>query len=97
LQFNALYALAKDLLSKQLHYDWGLRAVKSVLCVAGLQRRESMALSEHAVLVRALRDFNVPKLVGEDAAVFVALLADLFPDVHVPAREHAEVSARFAC
>lgn len=34
-KFYGLYSLLKELLSKQLHYDWGLRAVKSVLVIAG--------------------------------------------------------------
>lgn len=57
-KFTILYSLCRDLLSKADHYDWGLRAIKSVLVVAGKFKRQFPELEEQALLMRALRDFN---------------------------------------
>lgn len=61
-KFITLYMLNKDLLSKQDHYDWGLRAIKSVLVVAGSLKRAEPDIDEEGILMRALRDFNKPKV-----------------------------------
>jgi dynein heavy chain len=45
-----------------MHYDWGLRAIKSVLVVAGGFKRAEANIAEQALLMRALRDFNIPKI-----------------------------------
>jgi dynein heavy chain len=65
-KFIHLYTLCKDLLSKAMHYDWGLRAIKSVLRVAGDFKRSEPDKSELTLLFRSLRDFNLPKIVGDD-------------------------------
>lgn len=36
------------------------------------------------VLMRALRDFNIPKIVTDDLPVFMGLIGDLFPALDVP-------------
>jgi len=41
-KFVTLYKLSADLLSVQKHYDWGLRAVKSVLRQAGIIKRADL-------------------------------------------------------
>ncbi|XP_039595259.1 dynein heavy chain 9, axonemal [Polypterus senegalus] len=83
-KFITLYQLCKELLSKQDHYDWGLRAIKSVLVVAGSLKRGDPGRPEDQVLMRALRDFNIPKIVTDDMPVFMGLIGDLFPAVEVP-------------
>ncbi len=34
--------------------------------------------------MRALRDFNIPKIVADDLDIFFGLLGDLFPGINVP-------------
>ncbi|KAF7259764.1 hypothetical protein EG68_06612, partial [Paragonimus skrjabini miyazakii] len=92
-KFITLYQLCKELLSKQDHYDWGLRAIKSVLVVAGALKRDNPEHSEDSVLMRALRDFNIPKLVTEDMAVFLGLISDLFPNLDAPRKRNLDFEA----
>lgn len=79
-----LYKLAKGQLSKQHHYDFGLRALKSVLVMAGSLKRSSPDLEEDVVLMRALRDMNLPKFVFDDVPLFLGLISDLFPGLDCP-------------
>lgn len=90
-KFTVLYALCKDLLSKQSHYDWGLRAIKSVLVVAGGFKRAEPNIAEDALLMRALRDFNIPKIVEDDMGIFIGLLNDLFPGINIPPKRNYEL------
>ncbi|CAN0161161.1 unnamed protein product [Scytosiphon promiscuus] len=83
IKFVTLYELSSDLLSKQFHYDWGLRAVKSVLRMAGMLKRGEPNLDEAAILMRALRDFNTPKIPAHDTPIFLRLIADLFMGLEV--------------
>ncbi|XP_053336632.1 dynein axonemal heavy chain 10 [Clarias gariepinus] len=83
-KMTVLYKLAREQLSKQSHYDFGLRALKSVLVMAGELKRGSADLSEDVVLMRALRDMNLPKFVFEDVPLFLGLISDLFPGLDCP-------------
>jgi dynein heavy chain len=64
--------------------DFGLRALKSVLVMAGGLKREFAEMSEDVVLMRSLRDNNLPKFVYEDVPLFSGLIADLFPGLDCP-------------
>ena len=79
-----LYKLSSEQLSQNDHYDFGMRAVKSVLVMAGQLKRANPDDSEDVVLIRAMRDSNVPKFVADDLPLFNALIQDLFPGVEIP-------------
>ena len=85
-KFMTLYTLCKSLLSIQIHYDWGLRAVKSVLRQAGGLKREEPDAPESRILMRALRDFNLPKIVSYDRMIFLGLIRDLFQGIEAESK-----------
>jgi hypothetical protein len=85
-----LYILCSEQLSQQPHYDYGLRAVKSVLVMAGGLKRANPDISEDLVLIRALRDSNLPKFLADDIPLFFAIIKDLFPGVVVPDNDYGE-------
>ena len=89
-----IYEMAAGQLSKQHHYDWGLRALKSVLTRAGELKRANTELREDVVLMTAIRDMNMPKFIFEDAPLFVGLLNDLFPDIELEPIHHPTLSEK---
>lgn len=60
-----------------------MRAVKSVLVMAGDLKRANPDDSEDAVLIRAMKDANVPKFLKDDLPLFAAIVQDLFPTVQI--------------
>ncbi|XP_054557772.1 dynein axonemal heavy chain 6 isoform X4 [Talpa occidentalis] len=87
-KMTQMYKLCSEQLSQQDHYDFGMRAVKSVLVMAGSLKREHPNLSEDVVLIRALRDSNLPKFLTDDAVLFSGIISDLFPGVHIPEHDY---------
>ncbi|XP_028817493.1 cytoplasmic dynein 2 heavy chain 1 isoform X3 [Denticeps clupeoides] len=101
----AIFNLARELLTPQQHYDWGLRALKTVLRGCGnllqQQRRteskKSMSLQfsfkENHLVVQALRLNTMSKLTFVDSSRFDALVRDIFPGVDFNDVEYEALSA----
>ena len=87
-----LYKLSSEQLSKQDHYDFGMRAVKSVLVMAGsLRRSEAGNLSEDIVLIRAMKNSNEPKFLKDDLVLFRKIIEDLFPQKKIPVTDYGRL------
>eukprot|EP00767_Chilomastix_cuspidata_P003879 gnl/Chilomastix_cuspidata/4008.p1 GENE.gnl/Chilomastix_cuspidata/4008~~gnl/Chilomastix_cuspidata/4008.p1 ORF type:complete len:4809 (-),score=800.22 gnl/Chilomastix_cuspidata/4008:14-12793(-) len=87
-KITTLYDLATLQLSKQPHYDFGLRAMRAVLVSSGTLKRRDPGANEDLQLFQTLKDSNIPKLVSQDTPLFSALLSDLFPGLSLPRRDY---------
>nr|XP_028557519.1 dynein heavy chain 2, axonemal isoform X1 [Podarcis muralis]XP_028557522.1 dynein heavy chain 2, axonemal isoform X1 [Podarcis muralis] len=86
-----LYSLAVQQLSKQDHYDFGLRALTSLLRYAGKKRRVRPDLSDEEVLLMAMKDMNIAKLTSGDVPLFNAITQDLFPGIECPVIDYGKL------
>ena len=90
-KMTKLYKLCSEQLSQQDHYDFGMRAVKSVLVMAGNLKRSEPNNSEEAILIKAMRDSNMPKFLSFDLPLFYSIVTDLFPGSQIPELENKEL------
>ena len=94
-----IFVLAGRVLSKQQHYDWGLRALKPVLKGAGsmlkMVKKDSDvdAAKETEVAVQALRLNTLSKLTFSDCVKFDNLVKDVFTGVEFNSAGYEQLKA----
>ncbi|EDQ91509.1 uncharacterized protein MONBRDRAFT_15298, partial [Monosiga brevicollis MX1] len=98
-KITTVFKLSSEQLSSQDHYDFGMRAVKTVISAAGNLKRAFLTMQEDVIVLRAIREVNVPKFLADDLVLFNGIVSDLFPRTQIPEVDYGalDVAIREAC
>ncbi|GIQ82175.1 dynein heavy chain 1, axonemal, partial [Kipferlia bialata] len=96
---TAAFRLSSEQLSAQDHYDFGMRALNTTLVAAGNRKQATPEGDEYKILLKALKDVNLPKFLENDIILFDSIVCDLFPSITVEEEDKGamDVAIREAC
>ena len=98
-----VFTLSRQLLSSQQHYDWGLRALKTILVVAGQLIQKAFEAGEKVpekkeaeLLIKSIRVNTMSKLTFSDTKKFENLMSNVFMGVTVEDVKYEDLTKSIA-
>jgi dynein heavy chain 1 len=103
-----LFQMCEAQMSHQSHYDFSLRALKTLLISVGGSKRKALESSETStndnildtetsVLVKTACNNVLPKLVTQDVTVFASVLTQVFPGASLYQMEDEKIKEHLEC
>ncbi|KAM4740185.1 dynein axonemal heavy chain 1 [Anableps anableps] len=77
-KIDAFFRLSFEQLGSQDHYNFGIRAVKTVISVAGNLRSDNPNMNEESICLQAVKDISMPQFSQDNLELVNAILTDLF-------------------
>ncbi|XP_055594856.1 cytoplasmic dynein 2 heavy chain 1 [Uranotaenia lowii] len=97
-QIVELFEMSKKILSKQRHYDWGLRELKAVLSACGSALKNSQTEidydQEARLAVNVIRSSTMSRLTLSDCKRFDILLSNVFPNIPISNNQNEELRSK---
>lgn len=96
---TSMFSICQNTLSKQPHYEFGLRSIKSVIDLSIKFKHENQEADETGIIFNAFYRLKFSELLPEDQKIFLEIAADIFPQTEVsrPAYEAIDEAISSVC
>ena len=96
---TSIFSICQNTLSKQPHYEFGLRSIKSVIDLSIQFKHANREDDEMGIIFNAFHRLKFSELLPEDQKIFLEIAADIFPGTEVssPAYEAIDEAIAAVC
>ena len=91
-KLTTMFHICQKMLSKQPHYEFGLRSIKTVINLSVVFHEKDKEKSEEHVVFNAVYRMKFAELLPDDQALFMKIASDIFPGVEVEKPEYKTVN-----